>query len=392
LKHYCMHAHLFWGTVETSNRETAFRPGVSNGTAVTQPSPPLDMERQASPVVRYDVSVVVPTFNRQLLLGRTLESLLHQQSGGVRYEVLVVDNNSADGTRSVVEAFANRWSAVRYLFEPRCGVSHARNTGIAAARAPLIAFIDDDVEASPTWIATIKRVFDERPGIDCIGGRIDARWATPPPAWLTPQHWGAVALQREKGDSPYVDADHASPCLMTANFASRRAALDEVGGFSPDFLRDEDRELQLRLWTAGKHGLYVDELAVTTEVPADRMTKSYHRQFHLRNGRTQARMRFRDRLARDGRLVQAGLPSPRLLGTPAYLYRNLLGHVAGWFWHTLTFDRTTAFFHETRALYYASYAWSRYRQQKPALWAVPWEFVRFASAVVSSRFRARAGA
>jgi cellulose synthase/poly-beta-1,6-N-acetylglucosamine synthase-like glycosyltransferase len=309
----------------------------------------------------------------------------------VRYEVLVVDNNSTDDTRAVVEALVNSWSNVRYLFEPHCGVSHARNTGIAAARAPLIAFIDDDVEATPTWIATIKRVFDEHPDIDCIGGRIDPRWAAPPPAWLTPQHWGPVALQHEKGDTPHVDADHASPCLMTANFASRRAALESVGGFSSEFLRDEDRELQLRLWDAGKHGLYVDTLAVTTEVPRERMTKGYHREFHLRNGVSHARMRYRDRLDRDGRLVPEGR-SATLLGTPGYLYRSLIQHAGSWLWQVLTCDWNSAFFHETRVLYYASYIRHRYRQQKRALWAVPWELIRFASALLSYRFRARAGA
>ena len=65
----------------------------------------------------YDVSVVVPTYNREQLLPRTLESLVHQRSDSVRYEVLVVDNNSSDGTRAVVETFARRWPAIRYLFE-----------------------------------------------------------------------------------------------------------------------------------------------------------------------------------------------------------------------------------------------------------------------------------
>jgi glycosyltransferase involved in cell wall biosynthesis len=183
------------GTVRTSNRKTPFHQDTTDGSAVpTLESLPLELGRPPTRSKEsYDVSVVVPTFNRRQLLQRTLESLLQQQSGSVRYEVLVVDNNSTDDTRAVVDALTRRWRGVRYLFEPRCGVSHARNTGIAAARAPIIAFIDDDVEADPVWIATIKRVFDDHPGIDCVGGRIDARWAAPPPAWLTPKHWGPVA-------------------------------------------------------------------------------------------------------------------------------------------------------------------------------------------------------
>ena len=174
-----------------------------------------------------DISVVVPTHNRRQLLANTLESLIGQRAPSVRYEVLVVDNNSSDDTRDVVETFMQRWTAVRYLFEPRPGVSHARNTGIAAARAPIVAFIDDDVEADPTWVMTIKRAFDDHPDIDCVGGKIEGRWAEQPPAWLNQFHWGAIALQAEKG--PHFDADHASACLLTANFACRRAALEEIG-------------------------------------------------------------------------------------------------------------------------------------------------------------------
>ena len=337
------------------------------------------------------MSVVVPTHNRKELLRETLETLLRQRAGAVRYEVLVVDNNSSDGTRAVVEEFARGCPFVRYIFEPRPGVSYARNTGIAAAGAPLIAFIDDDIEADPAWVATIKRMFDEHPEIDCVGGRIDARWAAPPPAWLTSMHWGPVALQSEKGATPYIDAENASPCLMTANFASRRAALEEVGGFSPDYLRDEDRELQLRLWAAGKRGLYVGAIAVTTEVPLERMTKAYHRTFYLRVGQMHARMRYRDRIDREGRLVPEGIRSVTFLGAPGYLYRSLLHHAAGWLGRVAILDWNGAFFHETRVLYFASYISARYRQQGPAPWAIPWDVVRFAREVVRRWMRARVG-
>ena len=376
--------------VRTPNTETAFRQGVSTGTANAILAPPLDLSLGPfASSESYDVSVVVPTFNRQQLLGRTLETLLHQRAGSVRYEVLVVDNNSTDDTRAVVETFVHRWRNVRYFFEPRPGVSHARNTGIAAARSPLIAFIDDDVEADPTWIATIKQTFDHHPELDCVGGKIEARWPEPPPAWLTPSHWGAVALQAGKRQTPYVDATNASPCLMTANFASRRAALEQVGGFSPDYLRDEDRELQLRLWAAGKRGMYVDEIAVTTEVPRERMTKAYHRQFYRRAGAMHARMRYRDRIDREGRLIAHDLEAATFLGVPGYLYRDLFRHAAAWIGHLAILDWNGAFFHESRTLYFGSYIRSRYQQHRHPLWTVPWQFVRFVREVVRTRTRQR---
>jgi glycosyltransferase involved in cell wall biosynthesis len=335
----------------------------------------------------YDVSVVVPTYDRSQLLQRTLASLLAQQAGSLRYEILVVDNCSSDDTRDVVERFTQRCQAVRYLFEPRQGVSYARNTGIAAATAPIVAFIDDDVEADPAWIAEIQRAFNSHPDVDCVGGRIRGHYPEPPPAWFTPLHWGPVALQAEKGASRKVDADHASACLMTANFAARRAALEVVGGFSPEFLRDEDRELQLRLWAAGKRGLYVPEIVVTTQVPPERLVKDYHRRFHIRAGESHARMRYRDRIDRDGRLVDEPIHSATLFGTPAFIYRELLDQMCQWLWCAATLCWNRGFYHETRVLYLGSYVWSRYRRERRTLRAISLELPRFGYSLLLHRVR-----
>jgi glucosyl-dolichyl phosphate glucuronosyltransferase len=339
----------------------------------------------------YDISVVVPTHNRSRLLAKTLESLIDQRAASVRYEVLVVDNNSSDDTRGVVETFIQRWTAVRYLFEPRPGVSHARNTGIAAARAPIVAFIDDDVEADAGWVMAIKQAFDRHPDIDCVGGRIVGHFAEPPPAWFTPFHWGPLALQEEKG--PLFDADHASGCLATANFACRRAALEEVGGFAPDFFRCQDRELELRLWAAGKRGLFISEIVVTTEVPRERLTKTYHRRDHVRAAAYHERMRYRDRIDHDGRLLREPARRATLFGTPVFVYRDLSRHVAGWLSSMVRFRWSDAFYHETRVLYFASYIWNRYRRERAPFWAIPFELSRSVTAVVENRMqrRARAG-
>src|SRR5215204_5395062 len=93
-----------------------------------------------------DISVVIPTYNRCTLLRPVLAALLAQATGGVTYEVIVVDNNSRDDTRSVVEeAIASDSSGlIQYVFEPRQGISYARNAGVEHSRAPIIGFLDDD--------------------------------------------------------------------------------------------------------------------------------------------------------------------------------------------------------------------------------------------------------
>ena len=144
---------------------------------------------------RWDVSVVISTYNRADVLPHALVSLLQQEAPGIRYEVVVVDNNSTDSTRPVVESILARGCPnLRYLFEVRQGVAYGRNTGILAAKAPIIAFTDDDVTVAPDWIATLKRTLDEHPEADGVGGRVLPRWSRAVPSWLTREHWAPLAL------------------------------------------------------------------------------------------------------------------------------------------------------------------------------------------------------
>src|SRR5262249_37781684 len=110
------------------------------------------------------------TYNRGELLADAVRSILAQQhSDTPAFELIVVDNNSTDGTHEVIERFSTLDPRVRYVFEPQRGSSHGRNAGIRAARAPIVAFTDDDVRAQPDWLAAIIRAFDEHPHTDVIG-------------------------------------------------------------------------------------------------------------------------------------------------------------------------------------------------------------------------------
>src|SRR4051812_8758284 len=204
---------------------------------------------------RPDISVVVPTYNRGPQLEALLTSLLDQDMGALEYEIVVVDNNSSDDTRSIVETVASRdpRGRLRYVFEPRQGVSYARNTGVAQTTAPVIAFLDDDGVPGRDWVREMKRAFDEHPEVDCIGGRIKPRWVHPCPSWLTAAHWGPIAIQ-DRPTAAYLNLQQASSCLLSANLGCRREAVDAVGGFSPDYPRNQDREFEIRLWRAGRQG------------------------------------------------------------------------------------------------------------------------------------------
>jgi GT2 family glycosyltransferase len=310
-----------------------------------------------------DISVVLSTFNRCAELGKALDALASQEPG-TAYEVIVVDNNSTDGTRSVVAERQSRMPGLRYVFEPQQGLPHARNAGILASSAPIVAFTDDDVEVGPEWVGTIKRAFDEHPDVDMIGGRVRPIWPEQLPGWVTPRQLGPFALG-ERGDAPIrVSKENAAPCLVGANFAFRREVFDRVGLFDPAYTKSQDREIQLRLWRAGGIGLYVPSLAIRVDVPAERLTKKYFRYWYTIYGVYHSRMGLLDALDREGRLVE---PQGRsLFGTPAFIFRQLLDSGLRWAASLLRFDTATAFYWENYFRYRWSYVRERYRTHRRA--------------------------
>jgi len=302
---------------------------------------------------QFDVSVVISTYNRCNLLPSVLESVLAQEdTGDARYEIIVVDNNSTDQTRQVVESFIARDPRkIRYIFEKKQGLAYARNTGIAQARAPIIAFTDDDVRVARDWIAMIKRAFAEHTEVSCVGGKVLPQWESEPPAWLTRDHWSPLATM-DYGDAPFYVDRRKQLCLVGANLCVRREAFAQVGLFSSDLQRVkdsigslEDSEFLLRLWRAGSRGMYIPGIIVTAEVQADRLTKAYHRRWHKGHGYFYAVMR-----AEEVERSRA-----RLFDVPVHLYRQALTDALAWLKYRLLGERDKAFLHETRLYFFAGF-------------------------------------
>jgi len=318
---------------------------------------------------RHEVTVIVPTYNRSASLARLLTSLRRQRRDTVSHEVIVVDNGSSDDTAAVVAGFAGQDPAVRYVDETRRGAASARNAGILSATGAILAFVDDDLRVAPNWVSSIAAAFADHPDVDCVGGRIEPSWPAQPPPWLTRQHWAPLALQVGRGTHPFIDCDHASACLVTANFACRAEVFAEVGLFAVDFLRDEDREFNLRLWAAGKRGRYDDTIVAYADVQPERLTKHYHRAWHAVTGESHARLRFREVIDREGRLLPKPPDVPSWFGSPRYLYRELLAHAWQWARASARRRESDAFLHECRVRYLAAYLGRRYRDRRagPAL-------------------------
>jgi glycosyltransferase involved in cell wall biosynthesis len=305
------------------------------------------------------LSVVMCTYNRGELLLPAIRSVLAQGATTPPFELIVVDNNSSDGTRAIIERFTQSDSRVRYVFEPRQGLSFARNAGIREARALLIAFTDDDVRVDGHWVASVVRAFDEHSGADMVGGRVLPLWPATPPGWLTTAHWAPLALA-DHGETAIPITSDRPICLVGANLACRRSVFETVGVFTTALQRVrnsigslEDHEFLLRVLRAGRFGVYDPRILVHAEIQPDRLERAYHRRWHAGHGHFHA-------LLRSEEMEQSTRGS--FLGVPAHLFRQALNDVWGWMRSIASRSASRAFNHELRLRFFVGFFRTRMRE------------------------------
>jgi glycosyltransferase involved in cell wall biosynthesis len=271
------------------------------------------------------ISVIVCTFNRCATLAKALESLVASTlEKSVDWEVLVVDNNSSDQTRQVVEDFRRQDpSRFRYLFEPQPGKSHALNAGIRHAKGEILAFMDDDVTVELNWLHNLTAALqnDEWAG---AGGRILPEWRCSPPRWLPREGRYALAplVAFDLGSEP---GQLKEPPFGT-NMAFRREMFEKFGGFRTDLgprpgseIRNEDTEFGGRLLSAGERLRYEPSAVVYHPVPENRIQKKYFLAWWFDKARADIR--------------QSGVrPGTKyfVAGIPLYMFRNLLVWTLKW--------------------------------------------------------------
>jgi len=227
------------------------------------------------------VSITIQTYNRSGMLAETLESLRWlRRPAAVDYEILVVDNNSTDDTREVVQRHGRVLTPrLRSVFEPRQGLSHARNRALAEARGDIVSFLDDDVAVDPGWLEAVCEAFDKYEAA-VVGGRAYLIYPTAAgrPAWL-PESREDLYSRLDHGPEPLVGTDKP---LFGLNFSVLRRQALEVGGFDSAFGRcgrslacGEESDLLDRIRRAGGVVVYEPKAIVGHRVPPERLTKKW---------------------------------------------------------------------------------------------------------------------
>jgi glycosyltransferase involved in cell wall biosynthesis len=199
------------------------------------------------------ISVILCTYNRCDSLRRTLESLRQAAvSVDLEWELLVIDNNSTDGTRAAVAEFAQTSQLdVRCLTERRRGKAFALNLGIAAAAGEILAFLDDDILPRQDWLQAVDREFGNDNDLAVLTGQI-ALWDRDDLPISICQHPERAEIRS------YDGLRLCNGC----NFAARVEAFGRIGPFDirlgpgTGFLAAEDWDVFYRFWKGGLKMVY----------------------------------------------------------------------------------------------------------------------------------------
>lgn len=188
------------------------------------------------------LSVVIPAFNEEDNIGNALQGLAEQQTR-YPFEVIVVDNASADNTAKVAKSYADKLN-LRVIREPKKGRGAARARGFAEAKGDVIFSTDADAVVPPHWIEGIMKVFKKQPHIIAVTGspylndckpltNVSFNLLFPPGMYgwrLTTGHW----------------------LLCGFNFAVKKDAYVKSGGFDPSLNALEDVDMSFKLAKVGK--------------------------------------------------------------------------------------------------------------------------------------------
>ena len=240
------------------------------------------------------VDVAICTWNRSAQLKQTLESFSGiDVPDDVGLRLIVVNNNSTDGTASVLEEFKRSQFADDHQFDSlfeteqghtfsrNCVVSFLQNESRDSSESDLVVWTDDDVVVSPDWISKYVAASRENPDVNFFGSVIEPKFAIQQPKWMD-ENWETVKgcfAHRDLGDKPTEFTKSRLP--YGANFAIRTRVQKEykfdimLGRRGESVMGEDELDLFRRLLKSGHTGQWVPNAVVDHMIPFDRMNERY---------------------------------------------------------------------------------------------------------------------
>ena len=228
------------------------------------------------------ISVIICSYNREQYITDAIDSLYHQRLSKQMYEVIVVDNNSTDNTKQACLNYIQLHPGynIYYIQENNQGASFARNTGAAFAKAPLLAFMDDDAVADKDFLERIISFYEAHPYVGGLGGRIIPKYIPAEPKWMS--HY-VSSLVGNFHYSAHVELFKPGKYPLESNMIVTKKDFDEVGGFNTLLpgvvgtlrIGGEGKDFFMKLQGLGKKIYYDPSIRVQHVVEVRKLTPEY---------------------------------------------------------------------------------------------------------------------
>ncbi|MEL7035896.1 MAG: hormogonium polysaccharide biosynthesis glycosyltransferase HpsE [Cyanobacteria bacterium J06592_8] len=236
-----------------------------------------------------DLSIAICTYNGETRISEVLEALLQQQNTeGIAWEVLVVDNNSTDRTAKVVSELSKNWhsdSQLRYIREEQQGLAYARIRSMQAATSELVAFLDDDNIPASNWVREAYSFAIEHPQAGAYGGNIHFKLDSPPPSYFDKVKIYLTIYNRGSQAFRYSRSEKSRRVPAGAGCVFRKSAWNDVVPSSDKLLisgRDpktlaagEDAEILYYLQNTNWEIWHNPKLEVWHHIYPERLEKAY---------------------------------------------------------------------------------------------------------------------
>ena len=224
-----------------------------------------------------NTSIIICTYNREAYLPKCLEHLKAQDADPETFEIVIVNNNSSDGTNAICTAFRDNNPSlnITYVIERNPGLSAARNCGIAHAKGEILCFIDDDGFAVPSYVSIIQHYSQHSDFNSYIsfGGKVIPCYNPgKEPKWISSYIDGVVSKVDLGEQVKDFDRKYPAGC----NMIFRKTFFEQYGGFNADLhTRGDDKFVFDKLKKAGLTTLYIPELEVEHFIDDYRLEKSF---------------------------------------------------------------------------------------------------------------------
>jgi hypothetical protein len=222
-------------------------------------------------------TVAIPTYNGGDRLPKVLERLRSQVNTDFSWEILVVDNNSSDNTKEVVQSYQADWQGptLRYCFEAKQGLAFARQCAVENAHGEFVGFLDDDTLPAQDWVTAAYEFGREHPTAGAFGGQIHGDFEVEPPENF--ERIQSFLAIKKRGSKPHLYEPEKLSLPPGAGLVVRRQAwlasvpkqLVRTGRGGNDF------EISLHLHRASWEIWYNPLMNIYHQIPKQRLEKEY---------------------------------------------------------------------------------------------------------------------